>query len=43
MCQIVGYSVIALHRTKIGDLSVKDLKIGDWRYLNDSEIQKIIK
>lgn len=39
MCETVGYKVLALHRTKIGELSVKDLKIGDWRYLNKKEIE----
>ena len=43
MCQAVGYCVIALHRTKIGNVSVKNLKIGGWRYLDDDEISSIIK
>lgn len=43
MCEAVGKKVIALHRSKIGNLSVKDLKIGTWRYLKKSEIQKFIK
>lgn len=38
MCQAVGYPVIALHRAEIGNISVKDLKIGQWRYLKDNEI-----
>ena len=29
----------ALHRSKIGNLSVKDLKIGEWRYLKNNEIK----
>ncbi len=41
MCQTVGYPVISLQRTKIGKLSLKDLKIGEWRYLNDKEIQEV--
>lgn len=41
MCEAVGYKVIALHRTKIGNLSVKDLKIGEWRYLKKEEIEKL--
>lgn len=40
MCEAVGKKVIALHRSKIGDIGVKDLKIGSWRYLKQSEIQK---
>lgn len=33
MCEAVGKRVLALHRSKIGALDVKDLKIGEWRYL----------
>ena len=40
MCEAVGTKVLALHRTKIGSLDVKDLKIGDWRYLKQEEIDK---
>lgn len=40
MCEAVGKKVIALHRSKIGDIGVKDLKIGTWRYLKTSEIEK---
>ena len=40
MCEAVGKPVIALHRCKIGNLDVKNLKIGEWRYLTQSEIEK---
>ena len=40
MCETVGKKVIALHRSKIGDIGVKDLKIGSWRYLKQTEIDK---
>lgn len=43
MCEAIGKSVMALHRSKIGSLTVKDLKIGQWRYLKKSEIENIIK
>ena len=43
MCEAVGSKVLALHRSKIGDISVKDLKIGTWRYLSQSEIKSIYK
>ncbi len=43
MCEAIGKKVIALHRSKIGDLHVKDLKLGTWRYLKKSEIQKFMK
>ena len=41
MCESVGYKVKALHRSKIGNLDVKDLKIGEWRYLRIKEIEKL--
>ena len=40
MCEAIGKRVIALHRTKIGEITVKDLKIGEWRYLTKKEIEK---
>lgn len=41
MCEAVGKKVLALHRAKIGFLDVKDLKVGQWRYLTKKEIEKI--
>ena len=32
MCESVGRKVLALHRSKIGNMSVKDLPLGKWRY-----------
>lgn len=43
MCEAVGKKVLALHRAKIGDIDVKDLKIGEWRYLTQDEVKKLIK
>lgn len=43
MCESVGKKVIALHRSKIGNIEVKDLELGKWRYLSQSEIQKLLK
>lgn len=43
MCEAVGRKVLALHRTKIGDIGVKDLKIGTWRFLKKTEISQLIK
>ena len=43
MCEAVGSKVVALHRSKIGDIGVKDLKLGTWRYLKDFELKKILK
>ena len=42
MCEAVGSKVIALHRSKIGDIGVKDLKLGNWRYLKDYEVKKLL-
>lgn len=42
MCEVVGSKVIALHRSKIGDIGVKDLKLGSWRYLKDYEVKKLL-
>lgn len=43
MCEAIGKKVLSLHRSKIGDISVKDLKIGTWRYLRKTEIEKLLK
>lgn len=43
MCEAVGRKVLALHRTKIGNIDVKDLKIGQWRFLKNNEIMNLIK
>ncbi len=42
MCEAIGRNVMALHRSKIGNIGVKDLKIGEWRYLSSTEIKSII-
>ena len=39
MCEAVGRKVQALHRSRIGNIGVKDLKIGTWRYLSKQEIE----
>ena len=39
MCEAVGKRVLALHRCKIGTLDVKDLKLGEWRYLSKREVE----
>ena len=38
MCESIGKKVLALHRSKIGNIDVKDLKIGEWRILRKSEL-----
>lgn len=41
MFESVGKKVIALHRSKIGEIGVKDLKLGNWRYLTEKEIKSL--
>ena len=43
MCEAVGRKVLALHRSKIGTIGVKDLELGKWRYLREDEVKKLIK
>lgn len=43
MCEGIGKKVLSLHRSKIGNISVKDLKLGAWRYLKKSEIDNLLK
>lgn len=43
MCEAIGKRVLALHRAKIGNIGVKDLKIGTWRYLKLNEVKEILK
>lgn len=38
MCEAIGKKVLALHRRKIANLDVKNLEIGQWRYLTKKEI-----
>lgn len=42
MCESIGRKVLALHRSKIGQVEVKDMKIGTWRYLTDKEVKNIL-
>ena len=41
MCEAIGKKVLALHRSKIGNIGVKDLKLGQWRYLSPKEIRSL--
>ena len=41
MCEAIGKKVLALHRSKIGNIGVKDLKIGTWRYITQKEIEEL--
>lgn len=42
MCEAVGHRVLALHRSKIAGIGVKDIPLGKWRYLTKKEIERIL-
>jgi 23S rRNA pseudouridine2605 synthase/16S rRNA pseudouridine516 synthase len=43
LCAAVGHPVRTLHRIAFGNLRVKGMPPGDWRYLNDSELEMLRK
>ena len=43
MCEAIDRKVLALHRSKIGNIGVKDLKLGTWRYLKQIEVDELLK
>ena len=43
MCEAINKKVLALHRSSIGSINVKDLKVGNWRYLTNKEIGNLHK
>ena len=42
MMQAINKKILALHRSKIGNINVKNLKIGTWRYLDSYEIKELL-
>ena len=38
MCEAIGHKVLALHRSKIAGIGVKELGLGKWRYLSKEEV-----
>lgn len=42
MCEAIGHKVLALHRSKIAGIGVKDIELGKWRYLTQKEVEKIL-
>ena len=42
MCNAIERKVLALHRSKIGNISVKNLKLGEWRYLTAKEVERLL-
>lgn len=43
MCEAIDKKVLALHRSKIGKISLEGLTIGKWRYLKEDEIKMLLK
>ena len=43
MCEAINKKVLALHRSKIGEINVKDLQLGKWRYLTKEEVTNLTK
>lgn len=43
MCESIGKNVIALHRVSIGNISVKEIPIGKYRFLSKTEVDKLCK
>jgi 23S rRNA pseudouridine2605 synthase len=43
MCMKVGHPISTLRRVSMGNLEVRDLSPGEWRYLEDEEIASIYK
>ena len=41
MCEYLGYEVIKLQRTRIMNVKLNSLKIGDWRELSEIELSEI--
>lgn len=42
MCEAIRKKVIKLHRNKIGNLELGNMKYGEWRYITLEEIEKNI-
>ena len=42
MFEAIGKKVLDLHSSKIANLSVKDLRLGKWRYLTQKEVDDIL-
>lgn len=43
MCEAIGKKVLALHRTKIGNIEVRPLDIGKYRFLAENEVKELLK
>ncbi|MCQ8880364.1 23S rRNA pseudouridine(2604) synthase RluF [Pseudoalteromonas shioyasakiensis] len=41
MCEYLGYEVVTLKRTRIMNVTLKGLKVGQWRHLTEQEMAEI--
>jgi pseudouridine synthase len=41
MCDVVGHPVLSLKRIQVGNIKLNNLPKGEWRYLNEEEINYI--
>lgn len=41
MCEVLGYQVTRLKRTRIMNIKLEGIKPGEWRYLTDAEMEEI--
>lgn len=41
MCKAVGLEVVKLHRSKLGELDLQDLSVGEWRALKNADFHKL--
>lgn len=39
MCKAIGHPVLELKRIKMGTIHIGNLEVGNWRYLNESEVE----
>ena len=42
MCEAISHKVLALHRSEIAGIGVKNIPLGKWRYLKKVEVNKIL-
>ncbi len=43
MCEAIDKKVLALHRSKIGKITLEGLTIGKWRHLTENEVNSLFK
>jgi 23S rRNA pseudouridine2604 synthase len=43
MCQVLGYRVTKLHRTRIMHITVAELRVGQWKELTTQEREQLLE